>query len=143
MSNDRSTESTSGSSSDSEAESSEHTPTRSLVAVAEGHLAGQEEPACSVAQEQNAGDNAIDGDEYVEILNVDEEEEDGTDSGPNPGSEGYPPTYWLGRTIMTEEKLDKCLIDGWMNVETRSKCRVPGNEKVPHPEPYCSSRPRP
>lgn len=130
MSNESSSESGSGSSSNSRSESSERSWFAGPAPIVEEVFGAPE----GAADTTNMPD---DNDEYVDIINVEEgDEEDGADFGPSREPEGYPPTYWLGRTLMTEAKLDKLLADGWMNAKTWSKCRVPDGEKVPRPEPY-------
>lgn len=53
-----------------------------------------------------------------------------------PSESGYPSTYFLGLSKMTEGSLDAMVEDGLMSNDTWLLCRSPDGEKVPKPEPY-------
>lgn len=47
-----------------------------------------------------------------------------------------PVTYWIGRSHVSEVKLDKYVEERLLKLTLHGLCRAPGQEEVPHLEPY-------
>ena len=74
-------------------------------------------------------------------MEIVEEGEEGETAGPVPVAvQGQPDltptTYRLGRSCVTEVELNKYVERGILKPSLRGLCRAPGQEEVPHREPY-------
>jgi hypothetical protein len=90
----------------------------------------------------NLGTSHVEIDEETETdVEIVEEGEEGETAGPVPAAmrgqpDLTPVTYRIGRSRVTEAKLDKYVDQGLLKPTLRRLCGAPGREEVPHPEPY-------
>lgn len=123
--------------SDSVVSSSEHNQVVSPVRDVKEIVADQVEVSTVGERVSAQVDAASRADIFLEV--VDEEKDDEgevAESEANVEPFRLPPSYWLGRSQVTEESLDRYMADGLISSQIRSLCRATEQEEVPEPKPY-------